>query len=84
MGENSGEDSGSDVNVDQLYDFRSDFNICDYLDEEDGSLDGEAQQMADYETCDPSVILNLFESLSMTTNSIELQIKINKHVSIEA
>lgn len=37
----------------------------------------------DYEPCDPLIILNLFQSLSTTTNSLELQMKINLHVSIE-
>lgn len=35
-----------------------------------------------YEPCDPLIILNLFQSLSATTNSLELQMKINLHVSI--
>lgn len=34
-----------------------------------------------YEPCDPLIILNLFQSLSTTTNSLELQMKINLHVS---
>ncbi|XP_053697304.1 cGMP-dependent 3',5'-cyclic phosphodiesterase-like [Sabethes cyaneus] len=35
---------------------------------------------AAYEPCDPLIILNLFQSLSSTTNSLELQIKINLHL----
>uniref|UniRef100_A0A1Q3FUB5 Phosphodiesterase n=2 Tax=Culex tarsalis TaxID=7177 RepID=A0A1Q3FUB5_CULTA len=34
----------------------------------------------DYEPCDPLIVLNLFQSLSSTTSSLELQIKINKHL----
>nr|XP_029715875.1 uncharacterized protein LOC115259438 [Aedes albopictus] len=33
-----------------------------------------------YEPCDPLIILNLFQSLSTTTNSLELQMKINLHL----
>lgn len=33
-----------------------------------------------YEPCDPLIILNLFQSLSATTNSLELQMKINLHL----
>ncbi|XP_055641018.1 cGMP-dependent 3',5'-cyclic phosphodiesterase-like isoform X2 [Toxorhynchites rutilus septentrionalis] len=33
-----------------------------------------------YEPCDPLIILNLFQSLSSTTNSLELQMKINLHL----
>ncbi|XP_058446873.1 cGMP-dependent 3',5'-cyclic phosphodiesterase-like [Malaya genurostris] len=33
-----------------------------------------------YEPCDPLIILNLFQSLSSTTNSLELQMKINVHL----
>ncbi|XP_041775595.1 cGMP-dependent 3',5'-cyclic phosphodiesterase-like isoform X2 [Anopheles merus] len=36
--------------------------------------------MAGYEPCDPLIILNLFQSLSATTNSLELQMKINLHL----
>lgn len=36
-----------------------------------------------YEPCDPIIIMNLFQSLSTTTNSLELQMKINLHVSIK-
>ncbi|XP_052864449.1 cGMP-dependent 3',5'-cyclic phosphodiesterase-like [Anopheles cruzii] len=35
---------------------------------------------AGYEPCDPLIILNLFQSLSATTNSLELQMKINLHL----
>uniref|UniRef100_A0A182M9W2 Uncharacterized protein n=1 Tax=Anopheles culicifacies TaxID=139723 RepID=A0A182M9W2_9DIPT len=50
-----------------------------------GSIDGgdpaTIPSMAGYEPCDPLIILNLFQSLSATTNSLELQMKINLHVS---
>uniref|UniRef100_A0A182UBF7 Uncharacterized protein n=1 Tax=Anopheles melas TaxID=34690 RepID=A0A182UBF7_9DIPT len=53
-----------------------------------GSIDGGdpattagPPSMAGYEPCDPLIILNLFQSLSATTNSLELQMKINLHVS---
>ncbi|XP_053672603.1 cGMP-dependent 3',5'-cyclic phosphodiesterase-like [Anopheles nili] len=36
--------------------------------------------MPGYEPCDPLIILNLFQSLSATTNSLELQMKINLHL----
>ncbi|XP_035905318.1 cGMP-dependent 3',5'-cyclic phosphodiesterase-like [Anopheles stephensi] len=52
----------------------------------DGSIDGgdpatgTGPSMAGYEPCDPLIILNLFQSLSATTNSLELQMKINLHL----
>ncbi|XP_049301647.1 cGMP-dependent 3',5'-cyclic phosphodiesterase-like [Anopheles funestus] len=50
-----------------------------------GSIDGgdpatSIPPMAGYEPCDPLIILNLFQSLSATTNSLELQMKINLHL----
>uniref|UniRef100_A0A1S4GXW1 Phosphodiesterase n=1 Tax=Anopheles gambiae TaxID=7165 RepID=A0A1S4GXW1_ANOGA len=52
-----------------------------------GSIDGGdpaptagPPSMAGYEPCDPLIILNLFQSLSATTNSLELQMKINLHL----
>ncbi|XP_053665971.1 cGMP-dependent 3',5'-cyclic phosphodiesterase-like [Anopheles marshallii] len=49
-----------------------------------GSIDGgdpaSMPPMAGYEPCDPLIILNLFQSLSATTNSLELQMKINLHL----
>ncbi|KFB42829.1 hypothetical protein ZHAS_00010586 [Anopheles sinensis] len=53
-----------------------------------GSIDGDAGYaettaagpLAGYEPCDPLIILNLFQSLSATTNSLELQMKINLHL----
>ncbi|XP_058120991.1 cGMP-dependent 3',5'-cyclic phosphodiesterase-like [Anopheles ziemanni] len=52
------------------------------------SIDGDAGYaettaagpLAGYEPCDPLIILNLFQSLSATTNSLELQMKINLHL----
>uniref|UniRef100_A0A182J7G4 Phosphodiesterase n=1 Tax=Anopheles atroparvus TaxID=41427 RepID=A0A182J7G4_ANOAO len=55
-----------------------------------GSIDGDAGfaepagpatvPLTGYEPCDPLIILNLFQSLSATTNSLELQMKINLHL----
>lgn len=49
-----------------------------------GEEEQEQQETAatadDYEPCDPLIVLNLFQSLSSTTSSLELQIKINKHL----
>ncbi|XP_062545703.1 cGMP-dependent 3',5'-cyclic phosphodiesterase-like [Armigeres subalbatus] len=39
-----------------------------------------ARTRDDYEPCDPLIILNLFQSLSNTTSSLELQMKINLHL----
>jgi hypothetical protein len=36
----------------------------------------------DYQKCSSSKVLSLFESLSSTTDSLDLQIKINRYVSI--
>ena len=35
---------------------------------------------SEFEPCDPAILLNLFQALSLTTNSLELQIQINQHV----
>lgn len=54
---------------------------CSGEEEQEQEQQETAATADDYEPCDPLIVLNLFQSLSSTTSSLELQIKINKHVS---
>ncbi|XP_049549146.1 cGMP-dependent 3',5'-cyclic phosphodiesterase-like isoform X1 [Anopheles darlingi] len=70
-------DSGND------HDHEDDANGGNGFDGGDDGADDGANPVpvgAGYEPCDPLIILNLFQSLSATTNSLELQMKINLHL----